>query len=68
MKSKNNQLNNFQRNLIKSPRCDGCELECNVLYDSHHDQYFSEACGLVIMEMGIYLIPYGDIWGEDFIY
>ena len=60
MKNKNQNTNwdNFQRNLISSPRCKGCDSECNVLYDAHHEQYFSEECGLVIMEMGCYLIEY----------
>ena len=48
----------FQRNLIPSPRCEGCSNQCEVLYDSHHDEYFSLNCGLVIMEQGNYRIPY----------
>lgn len=48
----------FQRNLIPSPRCEGCNNKCIVLYDSHHDEYFSLSCGLVIMEQGNYRIPY----------
>lgn len=60
----NSGWDTFQRNLIKSPKCKGCEKECLVLYDSHHDQYFSEVCGLVIMEMGEYIIPYGFIEDE----
>ena len=49
---------NFQRNLIPSPKCKGCDKQCTVLYDSHHDQYFSCTCGLVIMEMKCSLIQY----------
>lgn len=48
----------FQRNLVPSPRCENCEKKCTVLYDSHHDEYFSVNCGLVIMEQGYYKIPY----------
>lgn len=48
----------FQRNLIPSPRCKGCNKKCEILYDSHHDQYFSLNCGLVVMEQSIYSIPY----------
>lgn len=49
---------NFQRGLLPSPRCEGCEDKCSVLYDSHHDQYFSATCGLVIMEQGCFLVDY----------
>ena len=42
---------NFSR-VYGYPRCQGCEKECICLYDPHHDEYFSETCGLVIMEQG----------------
>ena len=48
----------FKRNLIPPPKCENCENKCTVLYDSHHDEYFSLNCGLVIMEQGNYLLPY----------
>lgn len=48
----------FQRNLIRSPRCEGCENRCIVLYDSHHDEYYSMNCGKVILSQGQYRIPY----------
>lgn len=48
----------FQRNLIRSPRCEECENRCIVLYDSHHDEYFSMNCGTVILAQGQYQIPY----------
>ena len=53
-----NNWDNFQRGLLSSPRCKGCKEDCVVLYDSHHDQYFSENCGLVIMEQNQFLINY----------
>ena len=34
------------------PRCVDCREECIIRYDSHHDEYFSETCGLVLMEQG----------------
>lgn len=49
---------NFQRGLLPSPKCKGCEDNCIVLYDSHHDQYFSATCGLVIMEQNQFLVEY----------
>lgn len=52
----------FQRNLIPSPRCEGCEQKCIVLYDSHHDEYFGMCCGTVIMEQNRYIIPYSDTY------
>lgn len=48
----------FKRGLIASPRCKGCERRCVVLYDGHHDEYFSATCGLVISEMGVFLVDY----------
>ena len=48
----------FQRNLIPPPNCEGCENHCTVLYDDHHDQYFSLNCGKIILEQGQYKIPY----------
>lgn len=52
---------NFQRGLMGSPRCEGCSYnECEVVYDAHHDEYFSLTCGLVIMSMGVYLLPQND--------
>ena len=63
MKTKND---NFQRNLLISPKCEGCDEQCEVLYDAHHDEYFSENCGLVILQMGVYLIDYCDYDIEDF--
>lgn len=48
----------FQRNLVPSPKCKNCEKKCTILYDSHHDEYFSVNCGLVIIEQGHYKIPY----------
>lgn len=48
----------FQRGLLGSPRCKGCHRKCVVLYDSHHDQYFSATCGSVILEMGVFLGDY----------
>lgn len=58
---------NYQRNLILPPKCKGCDEECIVLYDSHHDEYFSHNCGLVIMEMGQYIMPYSEL-GFDYEY
>ena len=52
------EMTKFQTNLIPSPRCGGCESNCTVLYDRHHDEYFSINCGTVIMEQGQYIIPY----------
>lgn len=48
----------FKRGLIRAPRCKGCERRCVVLYDAHHDEYFSATCGLVISEMGVFLLDY----------
>lgn len=49
----------FQRNLVPPPKCEGCNTtKCTVLYDSHHDEYFSMNCGTVIMEQGQYKLPY----------
>ena len=48
----------FQRNLIPPPNCEGCESHCTVLYDSHHDEYFSLNCGTIILEQGTYKLPY----------
>ena len=47
---------NFQRGLLRSPHCKGCTMDCIVLYDSHHDQYFSCTCGLVIREQEHYKV------------
>ena len=54
----------FKRGLISSPKCDGCDVRCEVLYDAHHDQFFSASCGLVIVEMGVCLVDYHDdfVW------
>ena len=49
---------NYQRELLPSPRCEGCGNNCIILYDSFHDQYFSEWCGLVVMEQGRFLVQY----------
>lgn len=63
MKNKNHM--NLQRNLLSSPKCDGCAFKrCDVIYDAHHDEYFSEICGLVVMQSGAYLIEY-TIFPED---
>jgi len=48
----------FKRNLIPPPECENCNNNCTILYDHHHDEYFSLNCGLVILEQGNYLIPY----------
>ena len=49
---------NFQKGLMGSPRCKGCYRKCVVLYDGHHDEYFSLTCGKVIMEMGVFCLSY----------
>ena len=71
MKIHNNILKtgweNYQRNLIPPPRCKGCEEECIILYDNHHDEYFSYNCGKVVLEMGQYIMPYSDL-GFDYEY
>lgn len=54
----NSSYSNFQRGLLGSPLCKGCSSECRVLYDSHHDQYFSVNCGKVVMEMGVFCLDY----------
>lgn len=51
---------NFQRGLLGSPHCRGCQSECCIVYDSHHDQYFSLGCGRVVMEMGLFCLDYYD--------
>ena len=58
--SDNSNSVNFQSGLLGSPRCVGCNRDCRVVYDSHHDQYFSLTCDKVIMEMGVFLVPYED--------
>lgn len=52
------QWKNFQKNRMPSPRCDGCKNKCTVLYDLHHDEYFSLNCGKVIIEQGHHILPY----------
>lgn len=47
---------NFQHGTIQFTKCEGCEEYCEILYDQHHDQYFSVNCGTVIMENNCYLI------------
>ncbi len=64
-----NKYTNFQRNLLSSPKCENCTAErCDVVYDYHHDEFFSESCGLVIMEMGRWLVEIESYLGyeEDF--
>lgn len=56
----NTSIVNFQRDLLGSPKCKGCDLDCEIVYDSHHDQYFSATCNTVVMEMGVFVIPYED--------
>lgn len=59
MKTKNENYTNFQRYLLATPKCPDCIFgECKVLFDAHHDEYFSESCGLVIMQSGVYLVDY----------
>lgn len=50
----------FKKGLISSPKCEGCDVRCEILYDAHHDQFFSANCGLVVVEMGVCLVDYGD--------
>ena len=65
MKTKNKNYINFQRNLLTSPKCDGCIFDkCEVIFDAHHDEYFSNTCGLVIIQSGAYMIEYG-LFFED---
>ncbi len=54
------KISNFQHGLLMSPKCKGCGLKCEVVYDAHHDQYFSLSCGKVIMEMGVFVVDYDD--------
>lgn len=66
MKTKNKNHTNFQRNLLTSPKCDDCRFnECEVIFDAHHDEYFSESCGLVIMQSGAYLIEYSTFLEDE---
>lgn len=51
---------NFQRGLLGSPNCRGCNRDCEIVYDRHHDQFFSLTCGVVVMEMGEFVVPYFD--------
>lgn len=51
-------FSNFQRGLLNSPRCKGCSRRCVVLYDRHHEEFFSETCGKVIMDMGLWCVDY----------
>jgi hypothetical protein len=55
-----NNVRNFQNGLLGSPKCKGCDKECKIVYDSHHDQYFSLTCDMVVMEMGQFVVPYFD--------
>ena len=45
---------------MDSPQCVGCNLDCEIVYDSHHGEYFSLSCGKVVMSMGVFTIPYED--------
>ena len=68
MKTKNSDYENFQRNLLVPPKCEDCPFDkCEIIFDAHHDEYFSESCGLVIMQSGVYLIGY-KLFFEDMEY
>lgn len=54
------EFKNFQSGLMSSPRCKGCRRRCVIVYDAHHDQFFSLACGSVVMEMGVFGVPVFD--------
>lgn len=57
---------NFQGGLMASPRCKGCKRRCDIVYDAHHDQYFSSVCGKVVMEMGVFGVPIFDDFDKVF--
>lgn len=48
---------NYQTSTLKI-KCKNCKKECQLLYDKHHDQVFSNTCGRVIIQSNNYLLDY----------
>ena len=53
------RIHNFRNYQTINPgigNCTGCNEDCLLVYDSHHDEYFSLNCGTVKMQNHIELI------------
>lgn len=48
-------MSNFQKSQIVI-KCRGCHRKCRILYDRHHDEHFSAACGRVVFQSGEWLV------------
>lgn len=46
----NQEFKNYKNIDHGFKNCSDCEKECIILYDSHHDEYFSLTCGTVRMQ------------------